>query len=583
MNALRSVIILYACCSFFTIKAQQLTTRDLIKAWSTNNTAQTVAAEATYADLRLNANKQTFQQIIGELKVYLHHYGNNRLKVRTIMYDILGKHYLNIYEKLSPVDSLQIQEAMKLATIENDQQLLSEVFTLYAESIPSQEIEKKKLFYTLKAIDIQRRIGFQYFPLIYLRFLTASLALYTTAEYRQSITYGMECLQLMKSSNSIPRNYVFQYDILGASYRELNMPDSSISFYEKITKICSSPALIQDTGFAELWTGIASGAIAQSLVMKGHYNEAYPLLRENVRSCLKYAQFPPAAAAENTLAKIDYIKKDFNGSLLHRESAYRLAVQGSDLRNTVKALAGIREIYKISKMHDSAWLYNELYHLYHDSLIVAVSESSLDAVNAKIEFDNLQTSLKNAQQKIVKEKYIRNFILITTAFLAIIVLLLYNRKRLQFNLRKERLEKEKEIAQIEMTHANLQIKDFTHNISEKNRLIESLKTQLGSVADTETHIMLRNFTILTDEDWQSFRNSFEKINPGFWDRLNQKMFGLTTGEQRIMLLAKLGLTTKEMAAASGVAPETVRSVISRMRKKFNIPVTNDIRMVAEKI
>ena len=56
---------------------------------------------------------------------------------------------------------------------------------------------------------------------------------------------------------------------------------------------------------------------------------------------------------------------------------------------------------------------------------------------------------------------------------------------------------------------------------------------------------------------------------------------ITQGEQRIILLAKLGLNTKEMANATGVSPETIRSVSSRMRKKFNLNI--DLHTIANEI
>ena len=49
----------------------------------------------------------------------------------------------------------------------------------------------------------------------------------------------------------------------------------------------------------------------------------------------------------------------------------------------------------------------------------------------------------------------------------------------------------------------------------------------------------------------------------------------------IILLARLGFNTKEMANATGVSSETIRSVISRMRKKFNLDT--DIRSIANEI
>ena len=56
---------------------------------------------------------------------------------------------------------------------------------------------------------------------------------------------------------------------------------------------------------------------------------------------------------------------------------------------------------------------------------------------------------------------------------------------------------------------------------------------------------------------------------------------ITLGEQRIILLAKLGFSSKEMANATGVSRETIRSASSRMRKKFNLGA--DLHAVANEI
>lgn len=56
---------------------------------------------------------------------------------------------------------------------------------------------------------------------------------------------------------------------------------------------------------------------------------------------------------------------------------------------------------------------------------------------------------------------------------------------------------------------------------------------------------------------------------------------ITQAEQRIILLAKLGFNTQEMANATGVSSETIRSVVSRMRKKFNLET--DIHTIANEV
>ena len=122
---------------------------------------------------------------------------------------------------------------------------------------------------------------------------------------------------------------------------------------------------------------------------------------------------------------------------------------------------------------------------------------------------------------------------------------------------------------------------FIQNVAEKNSLINQLETQLTVADNSEINTALSHFTILTEEDWQKFKINFETVNPSFLFRLKQKMPQITQGEQRIILLAKLGLNTKEMANATGVSPETIRSVSSRMRKKFNLNI--DLHTIANEI
>ncbi len=114
-------------------------------------------------------------------------------------------------------------------------------------------------------------------------------------------------------------------------------------------------------------------------------------------------------------------------------------------------------------------------------------------------------------------------------------------------------------------------------------MIETLQARFNAAANDDTNTMLRNFTILTENDWVIFKASFEKANPGFWQRLSNKLPGLTQAEQRIIALMRLGLNTKEMAAATGVSPETIRSVLSRMRKKLNILSTTELHTIIAEI
>ena len=109
--------------------------------------------------------------------------------------------------------------------------------------------------------------------------------------------------------------------------------------------------------------------------------------------------------------------------------------------------------------------------------------------------------------------------------------------------------------------------EVVNNIAEKNKLIEGLESQLAKNEKIEIQETLRNFTIITGNDWLKFKDYFEKAYPNYWERLNQKLPKLTQSDERLLTLLKLQLGNKEIAAATGISTESVRVSIHRLRKK----------------
>jgi DNA-directed RNA polymerase specialized sigma24 family protein len=87
---------------------------------------------------------------------------------------------------------------------------------------------------------------------------------------------------------------------------------------------------------------------------------------------------------------------------------------------------------------------------------------------------------------------------------------------------------------------------------------------------TEALSQLRRSAILTDEDWESFRENFDKVHTGFLIRLKAKIPDLSPAETRFLALAKLQLSNKEMAALLGVTADAMRLTRFRLRKKLNL-------------
>jgi tetratricopeptide (TPR) repeat protein len=209
--------------------------------------------------------------------------------------------------------------------------------------------------------------------------------------------------------------------------------------------------------------------------------------------------------------------------------------------------------------------------LVKDSLARQFSVLQLMRAHQKVELQQQ----KALQESLTYEKKIK--VIERNALLAIVLLLiallLYVYVATRRKLARERelkalelLEKERELQR-----AAEQLQDFKQNILEKNSLIESLEQQFNIAENSSLVQQLRQSTILTDDEWDKFRSLFEQVHTGYLDRLRERFPQLTHAEIRFMVLSRLGFSNKEMAAALGVSPQSVRTIWYRIRKKHNLP------------
>ena len=73
-------------------------------------------------------------------------------------------------------------------------------------------------------------------------------------------------------------------------------------------------------------------------------------------------------------------------------------------------------------------------------------------------------------------------------------------------------------------------------------------------------------------EWEEYKNCFEKIYPGFWKKVEQ-IAGegeMTPFELRLCALLSLGMTSKDIADISNRSVRTVETAVYKIRKKLNI-------------
>ena len=216
-----------------------------------------------------------------------------------------------------------------------------------------------------------------------------------------------------------------------------------------------------------------------------------------------------------------------------------------------------------------------------------VATSSLAISKARLNDETSRYNIQTLNREKKAQLLQRNIIIIGIAVLSIIIFLIINRKLLQTKLKVETVEQEKKQMEQDVISANEQLKMFTANLVEKTNLIEKLESQAkGKQVTSEQQAIiseLSRHTILTEEDWLKFKSLFEKIHPGFFINLQEKVADITVAELRMAALTRLHLSTNQIASTLGISPNSVYKTKQRLRQRLSIEVEDSLEEAIAKM
>jgi DNA-binding CsgD family transcriptional regulator len=235
-----------------------------------------------------------------------------------------------------------------------------------------------------------------------------------------------------------------------------------------------------------------------------------------------------------------------------------------------------------------------------NTLVLAKTKQRMDAEKyaSEVTKSDAQRSVNNT---------IRNSLMAFILLLSVIAILFINRQKLRHRQKQQQLEAEKRlaesarqlaenekfIAESDLLNATVQLKDFTRTMRDKNELIEKFTEEIERYQSlpcsnelpnqNETLQQLQQSTILTEEQWDDFRNMFEKVHAGYLNRLRDKLPGLSPAEVRFITLSKLKFTNKEMAGVLGISTDAVRMNKHRLKKKLNLTEEDDLEVLVDAV
>lgn len=460
--------------------------------------------------------------------------------------------YLSVNKGLNPLSLEYHQQAIDFAK-KNDLRTeeaiqifkRGEYYFTYREIVPAYRNY-------LEAYELFQKIGFENVPKIDLYLQKTGTLYYSVRDFDNARKMLLEALKYQTLTPA--KQVIDELNTVGLCYREEKNHDKALEYFRKAEKVAQREN-------NSVWEHIIAGNIGSIYYKQGKYNEALPLLWQDYYGS---SQLEPFNAYATLLSIVDIMLQKGNTdtavTLLNSVPCNLSSADLLELR--IKRYRLLMNIAEKQNKRTEQIDYLKKYELAKDSLAERNNLAAIERINLNREKDKYYLEIS-------QQKTIRNALLMSIVLFAVIMLLLFNRYRLKHKLEKERLAKEKQLAEAEAVHARQQLENFTQHLLDKSRLLGDIKTQFNEEEKLLASDKLRHFTILTEEDWYNFKELFEQVHPHFFTQLTQNIPDITPAEIRFLALCKLNLSSKEMAAILGIAPNSIRIQRYRLRKKMD--------------
>lgn len=377
-------------------------------------------------------------------------------------------------------------------------------------------------------------------------------------DYRSAITYYVQVPEVRKPWGSLQSyNYRHSLNNLGFCYRKLAKLDSSDYYFRRLqayNTILPMP----------IWNGIASGGLGYNAYLRTEDDKAIPLLQTGINEALRAEDPNLAARCQIPLTAIYFRQKNPQAMASLDSAQYYTLKAGSPPDLLLELYPLLARKYASWGNADAAARYIDSSFLIRDSLHHQFSGVLMARAVQKDALAQQKEKLSEVEQK--KQALAFRFYIALACLVVLLLIGIYLYRSRQLRYRQEQVVRDLRLAEAEkeLTTAKQQLDDFARHIGEKNQLIEAMENQYGHTSLVEE---LEKSIILTGADWGRFRDLFEKVHSGYLQRLSDKIPGITPAEIRLMALARLNLSPKEMAAALGITPQAIRVTWHRLRKK----------------
>jgi two-component system NarL family sensor kinase len=207
----------------------------------------------------------------------------------------------------------------------------------------------------------------------------------------------------------------------------------------------------------------------------------YPQAQEYSNRTLKYSEVGSCNLYD--LAGYFINAGDIDKDLGRPGEAIQMSHKGLNIARDIRHREDIRDawwtlsaIYAAQHRWDSAYFYYRLYSTLKDSITNENSRREIEDIHERYAADKKDRELQLQQARVTRQLLVKNILIFSTLFISLLVLLLYNRRRLQQRAAYEgRLRQQR----TESFQAVVQAQD-----NERKRIAQDIHDTLGSMLST---------------------------------------------------------------------------------------------------
>jgi len=261
-------------------------------------------------------------------------------------------------------------------------------------------------------------------------------------------------------------------------------------------------------------------------------------------------------------AKSRYIVRfQFSIPLYNLQPKYRYRLEGFDQQWSNWTASGIKEYANLSK-----------------GKYTFLVENDVNNQMASFQFEILPFWYQS--------RVAYGFYFLTLLTVSLIVRKFYATK-LKNELRRMDIQKQRELQRQKLTLQNqqlladvegkkIELANYAGSLVRKNDVLQKLKFELqGSNGAQNSKLSNKLHRIIdqhlsSEQDWEKFESSFNKIHDEFFKRLKQDYADLKPGDMKLAAYLKMNLSSKEIASLMNITLRGVENKRYRLRKKMQM-------------